>query len=782
MKIEIIDRIETFEAIRDNWEDVYHQDPQAQFLISWSWISTTVRELAQRQIPWLILAAKSSSNTFNYVGFLPLTIETEKNEQGGFFVNQLSLLGTTDAEHPGCLSLPEYEIEAVSAFANYLQQLDFWSVLSIPNVPQTSKRIDRFLKGFDSTNFSAIESRSNSYQNPLDNINNQIVPYLALPDSWEQYLQDSLSSNTRQKVRRFLRKIENSAEFRITQANADNLEQHIDVLSKLWRASWESRKGVKRCNDFVHHMSFELRQCFEHGCLDLPVLWQGNKPLASIANLIDFDKKTIAFLAGGRDETFRKFPTGFVLHACAIRDAIAEGFKTYDFLVGNEAYKYSFGARERYVRTMTIERSDWQRQARKLAPEALPVVTRMSQQCHRTNNLTLAETGYRQILALQPEHIPALYGLYALAQRRGQEQEAEDLLNRVLEIEPDNIRAWFGLGTLHQTRERLSLAELAYRQALSYQPEPNIAMAIYHNLGYALQQQGKLDEAISYYQKARELRPDSIEAEVLWANALNMQGKLSPEQQLHYASINNKLGHKRRQANDLSVATEYYQQAIALNPNFVEAHYHLGRLLQLAENWTEAIAAYQTALKIQPDYLPADLAIANIRYAQGKLAAEQQLEYSMLNNKVGNQYLQVGDLQIAIEHYHQAIELNPDLAEAYYNLALTLDKQNSSHSEESITYYKKALTLKPDFELAKIALANILHSQDKLSPEQQIQYATVSFNLGEQYMQAGDFELAAEYYEFAVNLNPELIEARHNLRLAMEQEAERTIKISAAKS
>ena len=780
MQIDIIDRIDTFEAIKANWENVYHRDSQAQFFISWNWISVTIREFARREIPWIILAARTNSNASDYVGFLPLAIETDKNERGGFFFNKLSPIGETDAELSGCLSLPECEAEVVSAFVDYLQQLDFWSALSMSNVSQANKRIDRFLTRFNSASFKTQASCLDDYQNPLDNINNQIIPYLALPDSWERYLQN-ISSNTRQKIRRFLRKVD-STEFRITNVNADNLEQHIEIITEMWRASWESRKGIKECNDIVYHMSFELRQCFEHGCLNLPVLWQGDRPLATIANLIDSDKKTISFLVGGRDETFRKFPPGFVLHACAIRDAIARGFKTYDFLVGNESYKYSFGAKERYVRTVTIERPDWTKHARELDLRALPVLIRMSQECHRTNDLVLAEAGYRQILEVQPEHTPALYGLYAIAQRQGKEQEAMDLLNRVLEIEPDNIRAWFGLGTLHQTRDRLSSAEKAYRQALSYQPEPNIAMAIYHNLGYALQQQGKLDEAISYYQKARELRPDSIEAEVLWADALNMQGKLSPEQQLHYAAINNELGHKRRQANDLSVATEYYQQAIALNPNLVEAHYHLGRLLQLAENWSGAIASYQTVLEIQPNYIPAELALANIRYVRGELSAEQQLKYSSLNNNIGNQYLQAKDLEIAIEHYRQALALNPNLAEAYYGLALSLYRQSPNNSEEAIAYYQKALILKPDFELANVALANVLHTQDKLSPKQQVEYATLSCNLGNKFMQVGDFKLATEYYGFAVNLNPKLAEARHNLRQAMEQKEERTIKVSAAKS
>ena len=782
MNIEIIDRIEIFEAIRANWEDIYSKDPQAQFFISWVWIFKTIKDYNQYEVPWFILAVKSRNNSSDYVGFFPLTIGINENEQGGFFYNQLSPVGVTDAEHPGFLCLPEYEAEAVSCLANYLQQQDSWSMLEMSNIPRANKRLSLLLSNFDAASFNTEEESPDSYQNPLDNVKNNIVPYLTLPDSWELYLQGTVSSNTRQKIRRFLRKIENSAEFRITNVNAENLERHIEIITGFWRTSWESRKGVKECNSILRTMALELRHCFEHNCLHLPVLWQQDKPLGVIANLIDFNKKTILFMVGGRDETFKKFPPGFVLHADAIRDAIGHGFKTYDFLMGNEAYKYSFGAQERYIQTITVERRNWKEQVRKLDVRTLPTLLEISQECHRVNFLTKAETGYRQILEVQPEHPAALYGLSAIAQRQGKEQDAEDLLNHLLQIQPNDIKAWFSLGNLHQTHHRLSQAEQAYQQALSYQPSPAIALAIYHNLGYALQQQGKLDEAIAYYQKARELQPESVEAEVMWANALHLQGKLSPEQQIHYAAVNNDLGNKRRKADDVPVAIEYYQQATALNPNLVEAHYNLGTLLQKkADSREQAIACYRTVLKLQPNFVLADLGIANVLYAQGELPPEQQEKYALLNNNVASQYFQAGDFKTASEYYRQAISLNSNLPEAHYGLGMSLHKQSENNLEESISCYQKALVLRPDFMLAKVALANALFAQDQLSPEQQVEYATASYDLGSQYMEKGDFKVAVEYYELAILLNPKLAQARRDLRLATEQKEERTIKVSCAK-
>ena len=677
MRIDIIEKIETFETIRENWEYIYDADPQAQFFVSWIWISKTLKKYSALKIPWFILAAKLSSDASDYVAFFALTIEIEENDRGRFY-NQLSMVGVTDAEHPGFLCLPEYEEEIVSSFAQYLQQQETWSVFEIRNIPKADKRMSLFLTNFAQESFDCRELDEKNYKNPLDNIDCQIIPYVTLPDSWELYLQNVLNLKSRRNIRRSLRKFEGSNEFRITDVNAENLERHIEIITEFWRSNWESRKGVERCRSIVQHMVFELRHCFENDCLYLPVLWKGDKPLGAIANLINFSKKSMLCFVGGRDVTFKELPIGIVLHTYAIRYAIQNGFKVYDFLMGNEAYKYSFGAKERYIQSIVVQRKDWINQSRKLDVRTLPQALYISKNYQRANRLVEAERGYRQILEVQPQHSEALCGVAAIAQRQGEYQTAENLLTNLLQIQPNNIKFWFSLGTLHQAQNQQSAAEKAYRQALTLKPDSSaVSSAIYHNLGYALQEQDKWDEAIACYQKARELKPDWIEAEVMWANALHAQGKLAPEQQVHYAAVNKDLGNKRQQAGDFKVAMEYYRQAIRLNRDLAAAHYNLGRLLekQNASNWEEAIACYRTALEIQPDFLEADVSLANALHAQGKLAPEQQAHYAAANNDLGNKRQQTGDLKAAIEYYHLAVALNPELTEARHNLRLALEEK-----------------------------------------------------------------------------------------------------------
>ncbi|MEH2257473.1 glycosyltransferase [Nostoc sp.] len=145
-------------------------------------------------------------------------------------------------------------------------------------------------------------------------------------------------------------------------------------------------------------------------------------------------------------------------------------------------------------------------------------------------------------------------------------------------------------------------------------------VAIYNNLGYTLEEQGKFDEAVTCYQKALELQPNCAEAKVNLGNALNVQGKLSKAQQVDYADLNHKLALSCTIAGDFQKAINYYHQAIALDPNLPEIYYSLGNTLQEEAQWSEAIASYDQALKLNPLNWKIYIRLSQVYQAQNKRA------------------------------------------------------------------------------------------------------------------------------------------------------------------
>jgi tetratricopeptide (TPR) repeat protein len=577
MQIDIIDDFETFKKIRENWDSVYAADPHAQFFLSWVWLSGWLQMVAE---PWFILAAKPDTSDSSYIAFFPLIITLEQ-QSGGGFDTQLYMAGNRMADYTGLICLPGYEEEElITAFAAYIQQQLVWSSFNVPGVLKADGRMSLLLRSFSTDSFDISQIR---IQNQSEDTDNYIAPYISLVDDWDQYLQSNVSSNTRQKIRRFLRKIESSDEFRITHVDADNLESHIEILLNLWESRWREKND---CDTIMNYFRGILRHCFNNNCLYFPVLWQGDRPLGAIANFVDARQKSMLFIVSGRDRTFNNPPPGLILHADAIRYAIQNGFKVYDFLKGNEEYKYSFGAKERSILHIVVKNKNCQN--RQLDVRILPLAFHLAVQDHQANQLTKAEKGYLQILEVDANHPEALYGLGVLMRQKGEYQTAENLFQNLLQVQPNSVKALFSLGNLYQAQDQLSQAIETYNQLLALQPN---AIAAYNNLGYTLQQQGKWDLAIACYQKALQLKPDCIEAEVNQANALYAQGKLSPEKQSHYAAINNDLGSKCRQVGDIKTAVTYYQQSISMNPDLAEAQSNLDLVLQEKSEQKSLISA-----------------------------------------------------------------------------------------------------------------------------------------------------------------------------------------------
>lgn len=604
MKIDVIEDINTFSVIRQNWESVYQDDPEAIFYLSWHWLNVVLGNLSDS---WFILSVKLSNHADQYIAFFPLVM-TVNWPAGGTLINSVYEAGNHVADYSGFICLPDYTDEVVITLSDYLKQMPHWNCFHISGLLATDIRMEKLLRQFTAPEFKAKQINT---RNPYQNIDNDICPYIPLEinASWEDYLQSSLSANTRQKIRRFLRKVEEGSEFTITQAASGTIERDIDILLSFWKTKWEPIKGTERTGNFLKLFRHIFRYCFEEECLCLPILWRSGKPLGALVHFIDRKNQSILFYMAGRDGTVKNPPPGLILHAYSIRYAFKYGFRTYDFLRGNESYKYSFGVQERYIRHIAVSRTQKTALSLKLHPKTLDKVLKLSAERHKLGRLPEAEFGYTQILAANPHHQAALYRLGILMQQKGDLVSAESCFKQLIEQCPTVVDAWFKLANLYQMQGRLTEAILAYRKVLEQKPD---AIAAYNNLGYALYQQQEWVDAIACYEKALSLQPNLIEVEVNLANARYAQGVLSNDKLSHYAFMNHDLGIRRQRSGDFEMAIAYYRQAIEMLPDLAEAHYSLGEALQKKGKPMESIACYQKALALNPSLTDAEIRLNHL--------------------------------------------------------------------------------------------------------------------------------------------------------------------------
>jgi superkiller protein 3 len=165
-------------------------------------------------------------------------------------------------------------------------------------------------------------------------------------------------------------------------------------------------------------------------------------------------------------------------------------------------------------------------------------------------------------------------------------------------------------------------AELIWRQIGQSRPtDPGV----YNNLGLALMNQGKLDLAIASFTQAIQRDRTLVAAYNNLGLALAQQGKL----------------------ND---AGAIYMEGIKLNPNLAAPYTNVGDVLRKLDRVEEAISAYQLALKL-PDMM-------------GIPASSHTLAHYGL----GLLYQKQGQLPQAISEFQQALKINPNYQPAQQSL------------------------------------------------------------------------------------------------------------------
>jgi len=286
-----------------------------------------------------------------------------------------------------------------------------WSHLYLKGFCISERRFALFIDALSDPRLE-VEARS-SIINDGDT-DNLVCPYIDLPDTFEAYLTAKLHGNTRQRVRRFLRKVETTSDYEVTTADAVTASRDVSMLERLWSRMWAPLKGEKTARLAATYGAVVKRGVID-GTVYMPVLWHRGTPVGVLASFVDHHKSRLLFFVGARDEAFDELPAGLVLHAISIRWSIAQGIRTYDFLRGNEPYKYSLGAADARLQYPLIQTRSGANLNGALDPICLSEAARVAYDLARHDRPDAAATACRQILAVAPGHTIAAKLWEALA-------------------------------------------------------------------------------------------------------------------------------------------------------------------------------------------------------------------------------------------------------------------------------------------------------------------------------------------------------------------------------
>ncbi len=251
--------------------------------------------------------------------------------------------GTEVTDYLGPVGAPESRGPFAQALWAELADRDDWQDADLRGLPEDSSWLPLMHEAAAAQGLSVEEGEDQ----------NGVAPFLILPATWDEYLAE-IPSKLRHEIRRKANKLQAEAgPFAVETATEDTLLPLLDRFVELHQMS-EGPKGVF----MVPGMEIFFRRLgealCERGVFRLTFIRVGNELAAGTVGF-SFEG-TYSLYNSAFDRRWQQLSPGMVLVAEDIRQAIDEGCSRFDFLKGDYAYKYRFGARRRSVRRLVVGR------------------------------------------------------------------------------------------------------------------------------------------------------------------------------------------------------------------------------------------------------------------------------------------------------------------------------------------------------------------------------------------------------------------------------------------
>lgn len=219
----------------------------------------------------------------------------------------------------------------------------FFTVLLGDLISKEIKKLDLKHVRRDSTVYRQLANIARERAYRVECTAEDVSVEMELPATWEEYL-GVLSSKQRHEVRRKLRRLTEAGE--INYRFVDDISADPDFMDHFFTMFTGSRedKAVFLTEQREAFFRLLVDKASEAGLLKLGVLELDGREMASI---ICFDYNNSMYLYNsGYDPEYNYLSVGLLSKVLCIQKSIEAGKGKFDFLKGDEAYKYHLGGKE----------------------------------------------------------------------------------------------------------------------------------------------------------------------------------------------------------------------------------------------------------------------------------------------------------------------------------------------------------------------------------------------------------------------------------------------------
>ncbi|CDH44154.1 tetratricopeptide repeat protein [Candidatus Contendibacter odensensis] len=345
-------------------------------------------------------------------------------------------------------------------------------------------------------------------------------------------------------------------------------------------------------------------------------------------------------------------------------------------------------------------------------------------------------------------------------QCEGKLTEAAALYQHILQAVPQCAVAWDWFGMIACRRGESETAVACLERAIALEPEEALH---YDRLGLIFSVMGGqdsrlLERAVACHQQAIRLQPDFIDAHY------NLAGVL-------------------RALNRLEAAVVHYRETLRCSPGFATAHYELGNLLWSLGRLAEAEDCYRQTLALEPTHADAANHLGAIAWAQHRveeafswygMALALRPDCTEARYNLGIAWAEQANDIAAAECFQQVLEVDPLFAPAHYQMSRLQHRRGQL--QEALDSHQQAVALRPTDAQWLNEYGLLLSELDRLDPAVtayrqalalQPAAAGLHSNLGMALEKQGQFSAAMACYRQALTLDAGLVAAHSNLGMVL---------------
>lgn len=218
-----------------------------------------------------------------------------------------------------------------------------WNKLDLYNLPQASPSRSYIKAESEKRGFLFAEEQA------------EVCPVIPLPDSFDGYLAN-IDSKQRREIKRKIRRSDAANAKMVMVSQEDDIEQAVnDFLDLLQKSTFEKRDWLNEGRTALFHDTARAAQ--QAGTLQLLFMELEGEKAAALFNF-DYNGRIWVYNSGLDPDSYGALSLGVVMTAKAIEWAAENGRSTFDFLRGNETYKYRFGAEDTTIYRQQITRTE----------------------------------------------------------------------------------------------------------------------------------------------------------------------------------------------------------------------------------------------------------------------------------------------------------------------------------------------------------------------------------------------------------------------------------------